>query len=1252
MPKWRARPGAPTTSTAATTTSTAAPTSWPSARGRTQATAAPARSGAEATADPARGGDEVVVGSVLESREAHLSRHGGGSRSCGRCRWYIFGHRWLPSYGSVGGAGAPGGRAGPRARVEWLAERPSRWGGAWGLGCRLCADFAWRAEQGDIPNSAGPKRKWRGRLGTAWSRHEVRTSTLQAEHVRQHATSETHRLAVAHFLRPDAPIQFLLQETVEDEGLLRGAVPSVEDWARAWHAARSPVSWAGSQRALDVEHKLRQVRDRPVQSRSLQKMARVMMEVIRAQQRQWIRECSCICLSFDDRKGYKLVRFRCDSPAPAAPASARGDAAPAPARGDAAPAPRRGDAAPASAQGDAAPASARADAAPASARSDAAPASARGDAAPAAQGDAGPAPPRADADAASRGGLLGCVECLQGASLESLAQDYGDRAANEVTAMVDKFRTLLGGELDTALRDKFLAAVRTLCVDGALLKVCERLRAGSMRNVILIIRDPSHAIRIAVKEPLVRTGRFEAQWRRLFADRHALLKDVMYSRLWQARLEDCQRLVLNGGSGPCLRAGPVTHIMRHFSYAPQRFESDSDPRRKFVCCLNAIALLLADVAGDARRTKDERDRARKGLDVMTARDALEAGLAADYSEVGLRFLRKFDSSVRDPATTSHDVAEFERVLRRLFVDMHVLRDPGTSDPRLGIPDRTMTRVAMEQCADLVQFRIRREVKMLWSKTSKAEIQETLSHVSSVAQDAIARLRACFFDGELYMALGAFAVDQWERALDPAGRALLDTQALRARLLRLARRVGAAWGLDRTDRAWIDFASAAVRCRRALRAAEAATGQVAPAAARGGDGQALAAAQGPGNRRVWTLTLAREPEAWWGNLVRWYLSVNDSTGDVDRSLGRHTDCLAHHLGALEDDGRDGMAQVCLAIHGDGPQSIEEIVRGMPRRGERLLTDFSRRCARVWIATRGRRFGYRQRKDAGRRDTGLRMRGSATAARLAQRRALEALGSEAGAAAAARGADGATVVGIDRARLARGAARHAGPAATKSLRAFRNTTAQILNKKASSRRPWAGYGQTPPPQRTHGGINGPVAFKGPLPGDSATPAAAPGAAPPSVSPSVASAAARGQGAVHVVSSDDDAETGGAAQVPQGALRQGAQRERGRRRLRGRPRAKRRPRPSPARSLAGHHRRRPSCQAGRRTDLLPPGAPRVLREDGPEHRALHGAFRVEARRPHGDVQDSGADAQQPVAGGAGQGPRQHRRPRPISPMVAWGA
>jgi hypothetical protein len=45
-----------------------------------------------------------------------------------------------------------------------------------------------------------------------------------------------------------------------------------------------------------------------------------------------------------------------------------------------------------------------------------------------------------------------------------------------------------------------------------------------MTNVVAILRDPAHMIRIACKDPLHRIGRFEQQYKRLFSDRHSVIK--------------------------------------------------------------------------------------------------------------------------------------------------------------------------------------------------------------------------------------------------------------------------------------------------------------------------------------------------------------------------------------------------------------------------------------------------------------------------------------------------------------------------------------------------------------------------------------------------------------------------------------------------------------------------------------------------------------------------------------------------------
>ena len=378
--------------------------------------------------------------------------------------------------------------------------------------------------------------------------------TLQAEHIKQHSHYEWHKVAERAFYRPDMPLRLPLQNMRTDELLLTGAVPQPADWLRAWHASRTPQSWKVAAASADTEHYIARIRGRAVQSRGLRAMAEIIREVVRRQKRQWLRVCSSIALSFDDRKGYKLVRFRCDVPFDAPFAATQGEP--------------------------------------------------------------------------WKEGIIGCFDCLRGTTLSELAEDYAVRTSAQVLKLVQAF-----GADDDELYRKFLAAVKIVVADGALQKVAHVMKTSSMPGIVLITRDPAHMIRIACKEPLIRTGRFERQHKRLFEDRHALIKDIQYSDLWQARLEECQRLVVrtDGSQG-----GGVKHIMRHLSYAPQRFESWADPRRKYACCLNAIALMLADIASDARLPTPQRERAEACLDAMTPQDILEAGIAADFGEISMR----------------------------------------------------------------------------------------------------------------------------------------------------------------------------------------------------------------------------------------------------------------------------------------------------------------------------------------------------------------------------------------------------------------------------------------------------------------------------------------------------------------------------------------------------------------------------------------------------------------------------------------
>ena len=83
---------------------------------------------------------DMLVGPCSETRADHLRRHEGGRNTCIRCRYSLYGDAWTATYGSfamnVGGT--------TRRQMIWLSEKPAHWGGAWRVGCCVCAEFEQR----------------------------------------------------------------------------------------------------------------------------------------------------------------------------------------------------------------------------------------------------------------------------------------------------------------------------------------------------------------------------------------------------------------------------------------------------------------------------------------------------------------------------------------------------------------------------------------------------------------------------------------------------------------------------------------------------------------------------------------------------------------------------------------------------------------------------------------------------------------------------------------------------------------------------------------------------------------------------------------------------------------------------------------------------------------------------------------------------------------------------------------------------
>ena len=146
--------------------------------------------------------------------------------------------------------------------------------------------------------------------------------------------------------------------------------------------------------------------------------------------------------------------------------------------------------------------------------------------------------------------------------------------------------------MDANLFEAMKSRCISVAVDGAVLKVARLLQAKHMKNIIIVCRDASHAIRIACREPLVRTGGFKKQHEELFKKKGALLKSIDFSNKQKSLLEACQKYVVDteGHQGGCL-----TTIISDLSSAQHRLESMSAPYRVYCCILKPIGMMLSAI---------------------------------------------------------------------------------------------------------------------------------------------------------------------------------------------------------------------------------------------------------------------------------------------------------------------------------------------------------------------------------------------------------------------------------------------------------------------------------------------------------------------------------------------------------------------------------------------------------------------------------------------------------------------------------
>ncbi len=489
-------------------------------------------------------------------------------------------------------------------RTVWLAPRPVRLGGDWGVGCTFCAEL--RQKHCDAKDDARRdggvyakgRRRGPGHANTKWARFGIRSvDQIASRGVRQHADTAQHKLAVKAHFAPNEAVTIVEQVCGgADREVFRGGVPQVDDWVRAWGACRTPQSFQAAEAHGITENFLKGSRVPATSRKAFRAMVRVMACALRERKLRALRLAKAISIAFDDRKAYRFVSFKCSLSEPVLGCSG-------------------------------------------------------------VQGHV----VSGCLAVLRRGGDFSHKE------LSHSDEDYSKEMANSIIRGIQSIaqcpRT---GQVDNTLVTDICRRVRIAVADGCACaqKCCRYLAVNHMPNLLWCGRDRAHALRIATSQPLLKEDKFKAWWDDTFCSKFALVPAIQNSEEWLAKLELCQKHVLRcSGVQGC----GVTAVTKTLSFAKQRFDSMASPQLMFCITLVAIAMLLAYVSSDGRTEPSVRRRARRRLEQMPDH-VLTAGLSASYSDQALRFVRLFDTADHDPALTYSQQLHFLDRMKVLFMD--------------------------------------------------------------------------------------------------------------------------------------------------------------------------------------------------------------------------------------------------------------------------------------------------------------------------------------------------------------------------------------------------------------------------------------------------------------------------------------------------------------------------------------------------------------------------------------------------------
>ena len=497
------------------------------------------------------------------------------------------------------------------------------------------------------------------------------------------------------------------------------------------------------------------------------------------------------------------------------------------------------------------------------------------------------------------GGILGVLS-LEKSAVGDFEEDHALIAVRKLDAFLNRACTPLCSRsrplaTDLQLKEHIRNCTRVFAADGASKERRALLLAvqNLFPNVVLLLRDSAHALRIAIKDPLHFDELFGEVWTLLFDKRHALVPDVMNSKKWQDLLQHIQTTVLRI---PCENR-PLAVVLKHLRFAKQRFDSSADPMAKVAFMLLPLATLLAFIGSDERHKPCDRERAKSLLKKLDSRFALAIGVSADWGLVCQAFLRLFDKTDHDIAKTHSEIHAFKEALRILFDEGGVFSSRGTrhgvEGKRLpaigghlgiaGVKPMFVTQWIEETLRKRVVFNCGSEQVLLWGAPKVDDVKEIAERLKFVTAHVLDRVDADFRHLQCFACFDVSSVRSAFGCQVPA-EALRLQQSLQRKVRGIAQDLG------------VDGTTAASEYR-----------QVAPLIlVWTSPGQPLATKS---NSAVWQRVL--QPDVCLSHLpqlramqalhvlIRFYISIDDGECPVERDLGVLSKFLHEHKNSSND-----------------------------------------------------------------------------------------------------------------------------------------------------------------------------------------------------------------------------------------------------------------------------------------------------------------------------------------------------------------